>query len=184
MLTTKAAAQARMERSLEQPLGLRDLILQVHGMQTSPQVQCIEGCLHRRPGTYLFKSPHPWLWKGSHASLGGHRRRLTSFQLCVVWLQCASGIQNSLLPQCGPAQIHLCPEAQPYGTTGALVFKTWNCLLPWLQKVVFSLSPGVWSFCRTQAAGRAKRQGAPVGVCPQLVAGRYTDPGARKSSFQ
>lgn len=102
MLTTKATAQARMERSLEQPPGLRDLILQVHGMQMSPQVQCIQGCLHRRPGTYLFKSSHPWLWKGSHASLGGHRRRLTSFQLCVVWLQCASGIQNSLLPPMWP----------------------------------------------------------------------------------
>lgn len=35
MLTTKAAAQAGMERSLEQPLGLRGLILQVHGMQVS-----------------------------------------------------------------------------------------------------------------------------------------------------
>lgn len=153
MLTTKAAVQACMERSLEQPLGLRDLILQVHGMQTSPQVQCIEGCLHRRPETYLFKSPHPWLWKGSHASLGGHRRRLTSFQLCVVWLQCASGIQNSLLPQCGPAQIHLCPEAQPYGTTGVQnlelppALATESCIFAQLMCVGF-----------LPHAGHAKRQ--------------------------
>lgn len=35
VLTTKAVARAYTESSLEQPLGLRDLILQVHGMQAS-----------------------------------------------------------------------------------------------------------------------------------------------------
>lgn len=136
----------------------------------------VEGSLHQRPGTYLFKSHHPGSGKAAMPHLGVHRR-LTSLQLCIVWLQCTFGVQNSLLLQCGPAQVHLCPEAQPLGSTGSLVFKTWNCLLPLLQKVAFSISQCFWvsAICRTMQSRKMHQ----IWVCPQLVAGRYTDPCAR-----
>lgn len=73
--------------------------------------------------TYLFNmAATPG--SGEEACSTWSRQEEADFtSLCVVWLQCSFGIKHSLLLQCVPGQIHLCPVAQLHCGAGSLVFK-------------------------------------------------------------
>ena len=103
----------------------------------SPRDWSLEGCLCPEAASLICLKWRPVLALESRPCFTWSRREEADFtSLCIVWLRCSCGRKHSLLLQCVPGQIHLCPVAQLHRGAGSLLFKAWHSLLPCLQKFV------------------------------------------------
>lgn len=149
----------------------------------SPQDWSIEACLRLQAAWLICLKWRPLLALEMQPCFTWSRQEEADFAaLCIVWLPCSFGRKNSLLLQCVPGQIHLCPVAQLHRGAGSLVFKAWNSLLPFLQKFVLSLSKYLPTFRHRQDGGENTKMNQTRGLSINVVS-QVEDVGQAYGSF-